>query len=101
MDKFVKQGLEFGAGMTYMTMDALNKALKKLEKEGKINRRDSEKLVRDTVRGYQAMGSKYARQMESQVGQFIKKNPWATKKDIENLQAQIKRIDKLIKKYTK
>lgn len=100
MDKSVKKGLEFGVGMTYLAMDALDKSLKQLEKSGKISRKASEKLVMDTIREYQKEGQKYARQAQGQINAFMKANP-ATKKDIANLQSQIKQINKLLKKYSK
>lgn len=97
IDKHIKTGLEFGVGLTYLTIGALTQVAKKLEKEGKINRKDSEKLVKDFLKQYQSEGGKYAKQAEA----YMKKNPFATKKDIAEINARINQINKLIKKYSK
>lgn len=101
MDKNVKKGLEFGAGLVYLTVGALAAGADKLAKEGKISRKDSEKLVKDVLKQYQAQGNRYAKQMQSQAAVFMKKNPIATKKDIAELNAKIAQLNKLVKKYTK
>lgn len=94
MDKNVKKGLEFGIGMTSITLEALTNALNKLEKEGKLNKKDGEKMAREVISKYQAAGRKYAAEVHSQMSRAMKANPIATKEDMKDLNA---RLNKQIK----
>ncbi len=94
MDKFVKKGLEFGAGMTAITLEAITNAVNKLEKDGKIDKKEGEKMVQDVISKYKAASKKYAADVQSQIDQSMKGNPIVTKKDIKNINA---RLDKEIK----
>ncbi len=104
VDKSVKQGIvEFGIGVvSYVAVDAIANAIKNLEKEGKLNRKEGEKMMRDAVNKYQAKSSEYAKDIQSRVDELmkagIKSAPFATKQDIENLNAKIERLSKLSKK---
>ena len=93
-DKLAKACIEFGVGMTYLTVDTVNKALNKMEKEGKISKKESEKLVKDTVSQYKAQGSKYAKRMQVELDKIAKANP-GVKKELASFRSK---IDKLAKK---
>ena len=102
MDKFVKKGMEFGVGVAYMAVKAMNGALDKLEKEGKIDRKDSERLVRETVKKYEAQGEKYAKNVKSQMDSLTKSAaPFVTKKEMKELNDRIDSISKLLSKRKK
>ncbi len=98
MNKSTKKGLQFGIGLGYLAMETLERELKKLEKKGKISRKESEKLVLDTIRDYQAQGEKYAKQVQDEIDKFAKSNPVATKKDLAALNARIQKLTKPAKK---
>lgn len=91
----IKKGLvEIGIGVaSYMIVNAVANEIKKLEKEGKLNKKDGEKMMNDAMNKYQTTKSKYAKDIQAQVNNLIKASPFATKKDIEALNAK---MDKLI-----
>jgi polyhydroxyalkanoate synthesis regulator phasin len=101
MDKMVKMGMEFGVGVAYMAVKALNGALDKLEKEGRINRKDSERLVKETVKKYQAQGDVYARTVKTKMDSLTKSAPFVTKKEMKELNARIDSISKMLNKRKK
>ena len=101
MDELVKKGLQFGLGVTYITAKALNQAMVKMEKEGKIDRKDGEKLVKETIGKYQKEGNAYAKDVRTKLNKLVKVAPFASKKDIAEINAQIEKINKLVKKYSK
>ncbi len=102
MDKFVKKGMEFGVGVAYMAVKAMNGALDKLEKEGKIDRKDSERLVRETVKKYEAQGDRYAKSVKSQMDSLTKSAaPFVTKKEMKELNDRIDSISKMLNKRKK
>lgn len=101
MDKNMKRGLELGVGVTYLALDAVNETLNRLEKEGKINRKDSEKAVREVIKQYQSQSSKYAKEAQKQVDAIIKSNKIVTKKDLVRIDAEIKKLNKIVKRYMK
>ncbi len=105
MDKFVKIGLELGVGLAFITVEALTNALDKLEKEGKLDKKDGDKMLKAVVAEYQAEGKKYADNLKSQIDALLKANPLAMKndmnemdvrikKDIKNLSARLNKISK-------
>jgi polyhydroxyalkanoate synthesis regulator phasin len=96
MDKLMQKGMEFGVGVAYMAVKAMNGALDKLEKEGKINRKDSERLVKETVKKYEAQGDRYAKSVKSQMDGLMKSAPFVTKKEMKELNARIDSISKLL-----
>lgn len=98
MDKIVKKGLEFGMGLAYITAGALKDAADILEKKGKISHKEGEKMVRATVKQYQAQSIKYAKNVQSQINSMTKKAPFASKKEMAELNAK---IDKVIKQMSK
>lgn len=101
MDEIIKKGLEFGLGVTYITVEALNEAMTTLEKEGKISRKEGQKMVQQMARKYQAKGTKYARDVQTQMDRLIKASPFATKKDIAELTEKINEISKIITRKSK
>ncbi|MGA3020883.1 MAG: hypothetical protein ABSD68_02960 [Candidatus Micrarchaeales archaeon] len=98
MDQLVKKGLELGLGITAITVGALTEAMNKLEKEGKISRKEGERMVHDIVNKYHANNKKYMTDMQKQLDGLMKAMPFATKKDIDSINAKIERIFKQTKK---
>jgi len=102
--KSMKDGLvEFGIGIvSYVAADAIVTAVKKLEKEGKLNRKEGEKLVHDVVQKYQTAGRKYGKDLQSHIDsvmeESIKASPFATKKDIDDINRKLDRIADLSNK---
>lgn len=99
MDKNLKNGIKIGVGVAYLALDAMNNALEKLQKEGKISKKDSERLVQQMAKEYEAKGRKYAEQAQKQVDAMIKSNHLVTKKDLAKINAELVRLNKQIKKY--
>jgi polyhydroxyalkanoate synthesis regulator phasin len=103
-NRFIKNGLvDFAIGVvSYVTVDAIITQIKKLQKEGKLNRKDGEKMMHDVVKKYQTIGNKYTKDVQSRFGNLmkasIKTSPFATKEDIENLNAKIDELSMLSKK---
>jgi polyhydroxyalkanoate synthesis regulator phasin len=98
MDKMTKKGLEIGLGVAAITMAAVNDIMTELEKQGKVSRKDGEKMVRDMAKKYRSEGAKYAKKAEKQMDALMKKYPVVTQKDIEDIYAQIEKINKEISK---
>jgi|SRR5271157_5336716 len=101
MDKIVKKSLEFGVGVGYITVEALEDAMDRLAKGGKISKTDGEKMVRELVSKYEIAGSKYSKDVQARLDKFVKQAPFATKKDIADLNAKINRMGKTAKKRRK
>jgi polyhydroxyalkanoate synthesis regulator phasin len=98
MDKNVKKGLQFGVGVGYIAVEALEEAMGRLAKEGRINQRDAEKMVRDLATKYRLAGNEYSKEVQAKLDKFVKQAPFATKKDIADLNAKIDRMAKASKK---
>jgi polyhydroxyalkanoate synthesis regulator phasin len=98
MDKNIKKGLEFGMGLAYITADALKNAVDAMEKKGKLSHKEGEKMVKATIKSYQQQSVKYAQNVKSQINGMMKKSPFATKKEMADLNAK---IDDVIKKMNK
>jgi polyhydroxyalkanoate synthesis regulator phasin len=98
MDKIVKKSLEFGLGVGYITVEALEQAMDRLAKEGKISKKDGEKMVRELASKYEIAGKKYSREVQARLDRFVNQAPFATKKDIADLNAKINRMGKASKK---
>ena len=101
MDKMVMKGLEIGLGVASMTANALNEAVKVMEKKGKLSHKDGEKIVRATIKSYQDQSIKYAKNVRSQMNSMMKKAPFATKKEMDDLDAKINKVMKEMRKYAK
>jgi len=102
MDKLVNMGMKFGVGVAYIAVKAMNGALDKLEKEGKINKKDSERLVRETVKKYESQGEKYAKTVKNQMDGLTKSAaPFVTKKEMKELNDRIDSISKMLSKRKK
>ena len=100
MDKNVKKGLELGAGITYMAIDAVTAALSKLERDGKISRKESQKAVKDLMAQYDELSKNYAKDVQSKIDEVVRANKkLVTKKDIAYINAQMKKLNALLKKY--
>lgn len=103
-DKSVKKGLvELGVSVvSYVVVDAVSKAVKNMEREGKLSKKEGERMVREVVNKYQTKSSQYAKEAQSKVDDLmkasVKASPFATKEDIENLNAKIDRLSALSKK---
>ncbi len=99
--KSIKDGLvEFGIGIvSYVAADAIVTAVKKLEKEGKLNRKEGEKLMHDVVQKYQTAGRKYGKDLQSHIDsvmeESVKASPFATKKDVEDINRKLDRLVEL------
>lgn len=98
MDKTVKKGLEFGVGIGYITVEALDDLLDQLAKKGKISKAEGEKMVRDLASKYQTAGKGYSKEVQARLDKLMKQAPFATKKDIADLNAKIDRMGKAAKK---
>jgi polyhydroxyalkanoate synthesis regulator phasin len=101
MDKIVRRSLEFGLGVGYITVEALERAMDKLAKEGKISKKDGEKMVRDLASKYEIAGRKYSDEVQARLDRFVNQAPFATKKDIADLNAKLDRIGKTARKRRK
>jgi polyhydroxyalkanoate synthesis regulator phasin len=97
----VKKSLEFGLGVGYITVEALNDAMDRLAKEGKISRKEGEKMVREVMSKYHVKGAAYSKEMQANLDRIMKAAPFATKKDIANLNAKIDQMSRAMKKRRK
>jgi polyhydroxyalkanoate synthesis regulator phasin len=94
MDKLTKRGLEIGLGVAAITITALGEVMKDLEQQGKISRKDGEKMVRDMAKKYKVEGAKYAKRAQSQMNELMKSSPIVTRKDLDEINAKIEKINK-------
>ncbi len=96
--KSMKNGfVEFGMGVvSYVAADAIVTAVKKLEKEGKLNRKEGERFMKEVVEKYQTASRNYGKTMQSQIDSMmdeqIKSSPFATKKQVQDLNARLDRL---------
>ena len=102
VDKMVKQGVEFGVGLALIAVKSLNGALDKLEKEGKIDSKASERLVSEAVKRYEAEGEKYAKSVQSQMDRLAKSTfPYISKKQMKEINKEMARISKTLSQHSK
>ncbi len=96
--KSIKKGIvDFGVGVvSYVAVEAIINSVKKLEKEGKLNKKEGEKLMHNAVKAYEKTSSKYAKELQMQVDSLMKASmkasPFATKKEIADLNAKLDRL---------
>ncbi|MCL5412811.1 MAG: hypothetical protein M1569_00175 [Candidatus Marsarchaeota archaeon] len=101
VDKLVRKGIEFGFGVASITVKALNKALDELEKEGHMDKKDSERLVLETVKRYEKEGDAYAKSVKAEMDRLSKSVPDLTKKEMKELNKKIDSITKMLNKRNK
>ncbi len=101
VDKLVRQGIEFGFGVASITVKALNKALDDLEKEGKLDKKDSEKLVLETVKKYEKECDKYVKDVKAQLDKAKKSMPKLSKKELSEVNKRMNEINKMLNKRSK
>ncbi len=100
MDKKTKKELEgLGIGVaSAVIVGVLATTVRKMQKEGKLNKREGEKIIKNTMAQVNAASTKYAGEAQEQVDKVlkasVKASPFATKKEIRDLNAK---MDKLMK----
>jgi polyhydroxyalkanoate synthesis regulator phasin len=96
MNQDIKKGLvDLGIGVaSYVIIESLTNTVHKMEKEGKLNKKEGERMVREAVSKYEAGSAKYTKVAMEQLDNLIKASPFATKKDIEELHARLDRLNK-------
>ena len=106
--KTEKKGLvELGIGIvSLVAADAISNAMTKLEKEGKLNKKEAEKAMKEAVSKYKKLSGKYTDKLQSQIDDFIREsvkasNPFVSKKDFEELRAKMEKLDKDLRKKSK
>lgn len=101
MDKIVRKSIEFGLGVAYITAGALSDALMQMEKKGAISPREGARLVRKTADQYRTQSVKYAKDVRVQINKMAKTAPFATRKEIKDLTAQVDKLLKQVEKTSK
>ncbi len=90
-----KDLVEVGIGVASVVIaEVLGTTIYKMQKDGKLNKKEGEKMMRDTIAKVRATGTRYAKQANSQMSNLAKASPFATKREMAQLNAK---IDKLIK----
>lgn len=98
MNRWVKKGLELGAGVTYITAEAALDAIEKLEKQGRIDKDEGRRMINELFRKSGMKESKMKKEIGKQISSMIKASPFATKKEMTRLNAKIDKLNSLLKK---
>lgn len=101
-----KSLIELGIGIvSLVATDAILNTVKTLEKEGKFNKKDTDKILKEVSKKYKLVTTKYSKDLQSQLDRLVKEgskaNPFVTKKDLEELRAKMEKLDKSLKKSRK
>ncbi len=87
--------MDFGIGVaSYVIMESLGNTIHKMEKEGKLNKKEGRKMMQDAVKKYGIASTKYANAAQIQIDKIVDASPFATKKDVENLTVRVNRLSK-------
>lgn len=91
--------------VSLVATDAMTNAVKTLEKEGKLNRKDAQKTLNSVAKRYKAASERYAKELQVQldrlVKQSVKSNPFVTQKDLDELRNRMEKLDDSLRKSKK
>ncbi len=90
--------VELGIGVvSIIAADAILNTVKKLQKEGKLNKKEADKMIKDVTQKYKVASGKAASELQTQVNNLLKvsadASPFASKSDIKQLNAKIARLN--------
>jgi len=94
MDNVIKKAMLLGLGITTMTKEALETAVKELTDKGEVNAKEGKKMVQDLLKKSKKQNEMLAKKINQQIQKALKPLNLATKKDIDTLKARISKIEK-------
>ncbi len=109
-DKTKKELMELGVGIASVV---LAEVLLQMKKEGKLNTKEAQKMMKRTMANAKKSGTKYAAmaqaqmskemkmaqsEMNRQVNRAVDASPFATKKEFAKLNAKIDKLSKMSKR---
>ena len=86
--------LELGLGAMVLTKEKVEKAVKTLEQKGKIGKTDAKKLIDQLIKKGEGAKKDLDKKMETVVKSVLKSMNLATKKEVDNLKAEIAKLKK-------
>lgn len=103
MDEKTKKELEeLGIGVASVAIvGVLAATIRKMQKEGKLNKKEGERMLHQAIAGIRSVSTKYAKVANADMDRVVKAgtkaSPFATKKEIAQLNAKIDKLTKLQK----
>jgi len=92
MFEMIKKGLLTGLGFVLITKERLDEKLKKLVDEGKLSQAEAEKMLNELLESGENYWDKLEGKIKDGVQESLDKLDLCTKKDLTELQEQIKRL---------
>jgi polyhydroxyalkanoate synthesis regulator phasin len=90
-----KELLEIGVAVAAIIVIAeVANAAYKLEKKGKLNKKEAGKMVQDAVSKYQRAGTKYVKEAQVELDKLAKASPFVTKSYIRRLNLKVDQLSK-------
>jgi polyhydroxyalkanoate synthesis regulator phasin len=87
-----------GIGIISLTADKIQQLVDELIKDKKISTQEGERIVKDFLKSSDEKKKEYEEEFKKIVEKVISKFPFATKKEVEELKAQIEKLEKQINK---
>lgn len=94
MFDLIKKTLLTGVGLGVMTKDKVEELAKELTRKGDLSEKEGKELIDDLLKKSEQARKDLEAKIEGLVRQAMKKLNVATKKDVAQLDAKIKRLEK-------
>ncbi|MBN1899387.1 MAG: hypothetical protein JW827_11465 [Spirochaetes bacterium] len=93
-----KKLIELGLGALVLTKEAVKKTVVELEKQGKIGQKEAQKLFNELIKKGEAAKSDLDKKIQKGLENALKKMNLATKKEVDDLKAEITKLKAAQKK---
>ena len=93
----VRKTLLLGIGLAAMTRDKIEEAVKKIAEEDKLSEEEGRKLAEDLLKQSDEARKNLKDQVEKFVDNTLEKLNSPSRKDLQNLEERIKKLEKLQK----
>ncbi|PIT84024.1 hypothetical protein COU37_05190 [Candidatus Micrarchaeota archaeon CG10_big_fil_rev_8_21_14_0_10_45_29] len=94
MKNMLKKGILLGVGLTCMGRDAVQKAVKGLQKDGALDEKEGKKMVSQLLKSSKEHNKKISEAVKKEMKAAVAASPFATKKEVEQLKRQVAQLSK-------
>ena len=94
MKSMLKKGILLGVGLTCMGRDAVQKAVKGLQKDGALDEKEGKKMISRLLKSSQEHNKKISEAVKKEMRAAVAASPFATKKELAELRKEVQRLSK-------
>lgn len=101
MFDLIKKTILTGVGIATMTKDKVEELAKELTENGKMSEKEGKKFINELLKKSEEVKKDLEKRIEGVVRKTLEKLNIATKEDIDELIAKIKRLEQKVKRQSK